>query len=78
MREAALSGRWSYARARRRCNINVPLACSTTHLFGCGTKPLAWSAGLRRTTSTVMSSIAPWMTTSSLNPWSTHPVRSPE
>lgn len=38
--KAALSGRWSCSWARRRCNINVPLTCSTTHLFGCGTKPL--------------------------------------
>lgn len=61
MREAEVSGRWSYSRARRRCSISVPFACSTTHRFGCGTKPLPWSAGLRRTTSTPKSSRAPWI-----------------
>lgn len=34
--------------------MRVPLTCSTTHRFGCGTKPLPSSSGLRRTTSTVM------------------------
>ncbi|QFR01532.1 hypothetical protein F9278_41135 [Streptomyces phaeolivaceus] len=37
-REAEVSGQWSYSRARRRCGIRVPLTCSTTHRFGCGTK----------------------------------------
>jgi hypothetical protein len=37
VRDTDDSGRLSYSRTSRRCGINVPLTCSTTHRIATGT-----------------------------------------